>query len=275
MAKNMRNVQDNHFQREEVIGIAAAEAAILLQWLVGQADPRIIYGKVGVVFESQMGIIYMSFFCMLLPWYRSYQYSRTLKRKSSVSAINHSDENNSDGTTPKSAGKEGDDNKFLFPKFNGYRKEIEAILESTSDFEEFEKFLAREFCSEELYFIHEVHLFKKDFEHMSEEKAIATAKKIWRKFILESSHLSVNISGVNRKSLSSLGHDEAVTKEALENLFDAAFLEVVQLLASDKFRRFKAQSKNYQLSRANKELGVEVQALPTETPTSPTGSASA
>jgi len=268
VARNLKHVRDNQFERDELKGLAASVIVIAGQWVIGTSfDTRIIYSPVGVIFESQMSAYYVCFFSFFMIWYRAHQYSKNLPPVIGPASVTHltgTSEASTHSDAPNSPQPEA-----IAPKSNAYRHEIEALLSDPVGFDELEKFLAREFCSEELYFLHEVHNFRREIENYSEEHAVSKAKKIYNKYVLEESHLCVNISGAYRKTVHNAMKEEILTKEKMAKVFDGAFMEVITLLATDKFRRFKLQSKKS--STGNKETKVEVVA--TSAPVSPTASA--
>jgi len=272
VAKNLRYVQDNHFQKDELVYVMMSLGVVVLQWLVGTVlnPAAILYSFAGAVFQSQLPAFYVIFFSMLHIWMRARKALRNRSQSTRIDgpSIQLSDDNNSQGVdrAPKAP---------LSPRAQNNADEVEMLLDDAEDFEDFEKFLAKEFCTEELFFLQETQIFKREIIDCPEDKAIARAKRIYNKYIVDTSHLSVNISGENRKKLYAVfAEGQQLTKEIVEAAFDEAFFEVVCLVSSDKFRRYKHQSPHYKLKKAHRELHETLPIAPQamEAPTSPTGS---
>jgi hypothetical protein len=261
VAKNLRKVQDNHFQRDELKYLTIALLVVLIQWLIGSAvDARIIYSPVGAIFQSQMPAFYVTAISMFHIWWRARSFANrtdathTSKKSEDLDTIS-----NHTGTAPEAA---------LSPRSNNNKNQIENILNNAEDFEDFEKFLQREFATEELYFLQEVFVFEREAHNYSSEEAHAKAKKIFNKYIVETSHLCVNISGTVRRELTeNMSSDKAPAD--VSKVFTRAYMEVIHLLATDKFRRYKHQSKYYTLRSAKAELQESMPMTAVSVPTTP------
>jgi hypothetical protein len=266
VAKNLRKVQDNHFQRDELKYLTISLLVVLIQWVIGSAfDSRIIYSLVGAIFQSQTPAFYVTFFSMFHIWWRARYFAKRRDTNTSVKKESEDNQSNHTGTAPSS-------DLPLSPKSNSNKNHIESILSNAEDFEDFEKFLQREFATEELYFLQEVYTYQKELEKYTDEQAVTKAKKIFSKYVVETSHLCVNISGAVRKDLSEIfSAEKAVEKDQLAKVFTRAYMEVIHLLATDKFRRYKHQSKHYKVRQAKAELqeSMPIAATAVQVPASP------
>jgi hypothetical protein len=265
VAKNLRKVQDNNYLRDELKYVTISLLVVLIQWVIGSAfDSRIIYSPVGAIFQSQFPAFYVTFFCMFHIWLRTTKLGQRKDANTLTSKRTSVDERND--VSPNGA---------VSQKSNNYHKnQLERILSNSEDFEDFEKFLQREFATEELYFLQEIFLFQNELQQFSNDQANATAKKIFSKYIVESSHLCVNISGVARRELNGVfNEDKTLDKEELSKAFSKSYSEVIHLLATDKFRRYKNQSQYYQMKQAKTELqeSIPVNAAMVDVPLSPSG----
>jgi hypothetical protein len=130
--------------------------------------------------------------------------------------------------------------------------EVTEILNDDSLFEILRKFMIQEFCVEELLFLSEVNNFKKHYALNAPEDIIKGAKLILDSFIASDSPLGINVSSDVRSDLKGLASrikdlkeikDESRGNDIIKvSSFDQAFNEVLQLVATDVFLRFKKSS---------------------------------
>jgi hypothetical protein len=112
-------------------------------------------------------------------------------------------------------------------KFQGYFSNQEFCSK-------FKDFLAQEYCLENYLFYKAVEEFKK--QQLSEDEMRKAVKSIYDMFIRLGSTLEINISAEMRNKLLGLNLDAAIDPE----IFDKAQLEVLSLMYSGAFIRFKA-----------------------------------
>jgi hypothetical protein len=263
VAKNLKKVEDNHFQKSELKILTVALMVVLLQWIIGTVvNPEIVYSAVGALFQTQIPSFYVAGICMFHIWWRARVFAKRRETQTSFKSDDPDKNSTHSGAVTNSE-------PVMSPRANNNKNHIEAILMNSEDFEDFEKFLQREFATEELYFLQETYVFQNDLAKLSDDEARTRAQKIFDKYIDEASHLSVNISGAHRKELiESFAAIKSADKEQLAKVFSKSYMEVIHLLATDKFRRYKHDSQYYKMRSAKAELQESLPVTATAVPMS-------
>jgi len=239
VAKSLRDVQDNHFKKFEIKALGTLLLVLLVWWCIGQALPEIWLGPIATIFYNQipnLAIVYISFFdvarrARFFPEEDGTQ--SEIHRKQTAGSSRKASEGG--GSSPSGKG------------IKTNEAEVLAILEDERAFADFEEYLSKEFCVEELFFLRDVKHYKQTFPDMNDEKALERCKKLYEKYIDEHSALSINISGPDRSQLGRLfaaNATEIHTRDVLQTCFDKAYSEVLSLLAVDSFRRYKLENSN-------------------------------
>jgi hypothetical protein len=226
LSRTLKNVQDNYFLKEELKRISFLLIGVSLTWLMKKFIPgldNVSRESIGFmdILVSESPAFWICYICI-------YDIARKAKSQhTGFSSRNH-------------GSKANDTSKEKRASF-GMQEDIERVLNDDELQKRFADFLCTEFCVEELLFLVAVREFKKHFSQRSSDETRTLADDIYHKFVVETSPLSINISGKHRQDLHEAFKKTPESRIITDTTFEDAYKEVSAMLSMDNLRRFKKQ----------------------------------
>jgi hypothetical protein len=232
----LAQVEDNHFLKLEIKRIVLFFLALITIYILVRFVPGVDTNSINsisyaVILETELPAFVMVYVCFLDIALRA---SRSGTKNIALSKISHTNYEAIESSREPSRAHPST------KKLMNSTEEMEQLLENPQKLEAFRQFLQKEFCVEGLLFLEHVYFFKKNCPTLSSADRTGVAFAVYSMFIGEDSPLNVNISGKQREVLKSAFTNQGAN-EISEDVFDKAYLEVINLLAIDSFQRFKTK----------------------------------
>jgi hypothetical protein len=269
VSRKLSKVRDNHHLALEIKRILFLLIFILVGYLVVRfiPDVRVISAKTinfNAIFFSELPafvVIYVCFFDMYVRSRKNLHFSFRKPSSKNTQVTNDYHQLNNNPELEKSLSKSVTSPTSKKLALNS-RQEMEEVLENPEQLEAFRQFLQKEFCVEGLLFVEHIYFFKKRFDESSPADRTAMAFAIYSMFLGENSPLNVNISGGQRAGLKQLFTRATATQNISPDVFEKAYLEVINLLSIDTLQRFKSAYFDQEGGRSSKDSKSSTSSAP-------------